>query len=234
MVSLGLPISFPVTNPAIPWVAEYHERAKDAGTVSSTVINPPNSTATRASTYGSLAEEYRLTDMQFATPEDVEGQTLEQEYQSYVTAPLSKPGTDMLKFWEVGNLSITSLIYSYTVQQLSESTQPTFFGMSLNFIPIQASAVPSECVFSSSTETDTKKRNRINPVLMEALQMLKFVLKQSCLNFTEGWVTPQSMLQDEEPDSVKDLLSDLLGLNSEDAIDEIIQEFGDDDHDDVG
>jgi len=198
------------------------------------VINLPNSTATRAPAYRSLAEEYGLTDMQFATPEDVEGQTLEQEYQSYVTAPLSKPGTDMLKFWEVGNLSITSLIYSYTVQQLSESTQPTFFGMSLNFIPIQASAVPSECVFSSSTETDTKKRNRINPVLMEALQMLKFAFTQSRLNFTEGWVTPQSMLQDKEPDSVKDLLSDLLGLNSEDAIDEIIQEFGDDDHDDVG
>jgi len=64
-------------------------------------------TATHAPTYGSLAEEHGLTDMQFATPEDVEGQMLEQ---SYVTA-LSKPGTDMLKFWEVGNLSITSLIY---------------------------------------------------------------------------------------------------------------------------
>jgi len=88
-------------------MAEYREWAKDAGTVSSML---PNLTATRTPTYGSLAEEYRLTDMQFVTPEDVEGQTLEQEYQSYVTG-LSKPGTDMLKFWEVGNLSITSLIY---------------------------------------------------------------------------------------------------------------------------
>ena len=212
-------------------MAEYHERARDAGVASSTVTDPMNSTAIPAHT--SLAEQYGLTDMQFGTLEDIDGQTLEQEYQSYITAALSKQGTDMLKFWEVGNLSITSLIYSYTVQQLSESMQPTFFGMSLNFIPIQASAVPSECVFSSSGETDTKKRNRINPVLMEALQMLKFALKQSCLNFTEGWATPQSMLQDEEPDSAKDLLSDLLGLNSEDAIDEIIQEFGDDDHDDA-
>ena len=64
--------------------------------------------------------------------------------------------------------------------------------------------------------------------------MLKFTLKQSRLNFTDGWATPQSMLQDEEPDSARDLLSDLLSLNSEDAIDEIIQEFGDDDHDDAG
>ena len=91
-------------------MAEYRKQAKDAGTISSMVINLPNLTATHVTTYGSLAEEYRLTDMQFVTLEDVKGQTMEQEYQSYVTA-LSKLGTDMLKFWEVGNLSITSLIY---------------------------------------------------------------------------------------------------------------------------
>jgi hypothetical protein len=28
-------------------------------------------------------------------------QTLEQEYQSYVTAALSKPGTDIVKYWDV-------------------------------------------------------------------------------------------------------------------------------------
>jgi hypothetical protein len=50
--------------------------------------------------------------MQFGAPEDTVGQTLEQEYQSYITAPLSKQGTDMIKFWEVGNnLFIASLIY---------------------------------------------------------------------------------------------------------------------------
>jgi hypothetical protein len=46
--------------------------------------------------------------------------------------------------------------------------------MALVFLPIQASAVPSERVFSLSAETDTSKRNRISPALMEALQMLKF------------------------------------------------------------
>ena len=118
------------------------------------------------------------------------------------------------------------------MQQLSESTHPTFFEVSLDFLPIQASAVPSERVFSSSGETDTKKRNRINPVLMEALQMLKFALKQSRLNFTKNWVTPESFLQDQEPDLDEDLLSHLLALDSEDAIDRIIHDFGDDDGDD--
>ena len=94
----------------------------------------------------------------------------------------------------------TLLIYSYPVQQLSKLTHPTFFEVSLDFLPIQASVVPSEHVFSSSRETDTKKWNCINPVLMEALQMLKFTLKQSHLDFTKNWVMPESFLQDQEPD----------------------------------
>jgi len=104
--------------------------------------------------------------------------------------------------------------------------------MALDYLPIQASAVPSERVFSSSAETDTKKRNHINPVLMEALQMLKFALKQSRLDFTKGWTTSESSLLEVEPEVGKDLLGDLLGLNSEDAIDTIIWDFGEDSGDD--
>jgi len=115
------------------------------------------------------------------------------------------------------------------VQQFSETSLPTCFDMFLDFLLIQASAVPSERVFSSSAETDTKKRNRINPVLMEALQMQKFALKQSRLDFTKYWATPASDLLDQEPEIGQDLLADLLsGHNSEDVIDKIIQDFGED------
>ena len=101
--------------------------------------------------------------------------------------------------------------------------------MSLDFLPIQASAVPSERVFLSSVETDTKKRNRINPVLMEALQMRKFALKQSRLDFTKYWATLEFDLPEQEPEIGQDLLADLLsGHNSEDIIDKIIQDFGED------
>ncbi|KAF8186121.1 hypothetical protein K438DRAFT_1596465, partial [Mycena galopus ATCC 62051] len=48
---------------------------------------------------------------------------------------------------------------------------------------IQTTSVPSEQVFSSSTQTDTKRRNRLSPLLMEALQMLKFNFKKSRVNF---------------------------------------------------
>ncbi|KAF8833291.1 hypothetical protein BDN67DRAFT_859400, partial [Paxillus ammoniavirescens] len=59
------------------------------------------------------------------------------------------------------------------------------FAIALDHLPIQASAVPCERIFSSSAETDTKKCNRISPMLMEALQMLKYDFKKCRLNFTD-------------------------------------------------
>ncbi|KAH9072203.1 hypothetical protein EDB83DRAFT_2189054, partial [Lactarius deliciosus] len=48
------------------------------------------------------------------------------------------------------------------------------FTMSADILPIQGSAVPCECVFSSAKETMTAHCNHITPALMETLQMLKF------------------------------------------------------------
>ena len=107
--------------------------------------------------------------------------------------------------------------------------------MALDYLPIQASSVPSERVFSSSAETDTKRRNRIHPVLMEALQMLKFSLKQRRLNFTDGWAVTEDELEyytDDDEDSA-DLLGKLTSEIREDGIDidEVIHVVGQDDED---
>src|ERR1700683_2080457 len=80
---------------------EYHQRAK-ARAPPSTIVTPIEPTAAPAYTH--LAQKYGLTDMWLGASQDTEAQTLEQEYQSYVTAPLSVEGTDMLRFWEVCNL----------------------------------------------------------------------------------------------------------------------------------
>jgi len=117
----------------------------------------------------------------------------------------------------------------HSEKQSSQLMHLTFFEMALDYLLIQASAVPSEQVFSSSAETDTKKHNHINPVLMEALQMLKFTLKKACLNFTSGWITSERDMQAE--DSEQDLLAALLGENHEDTLDRIIQNFSQDDSD---
>jgi len=63
---------------------------------SSAVVDPTPSAAISA--YMPLAAQYGLSDMEFESSEDIQGQTMEQEYQLYVTAAPSKPGTDMLKF----------------------------------------------------------------------------------------------------------------------------------------
>jgi hypothetical protein len=77
---------------------------------------------------------------------------------------------------------------------------PTIFRGALDYLPIQASTIPSERVFSSSAETDTKKRNRINPILMESLQMLKVTFKKDRLDFTGGWITPDHLMEEWVPD----------------------------------
>lgn len=72
--------------------------------------------------------------------------------------------------------------------------------MAMDFLPIQATSVPCERVFSSSADTDTKKRNRILPDLMEALQIYKFGLKHDTIDFTSGLVSLVEDLQEDTPD----------------------------------
>jgi len=89
---------------------------------------------------------------------------------------------------------------------------------------VQATSVPCKRVFSSSKETDTAKRNRINPALMEAIQLLKFQLKKQCLNFTAGWSTSESAMGGPSNPS-GDLLNDLFMCNPDSVMDNILNEF---------
>lgn len=68
----------------------------------------------------------------------------------------------------------------------------------MDYLPVQATSVPCERVFSSAKETDTAKRNRISPVLMEALQLLKFLLKKRRLDFMKGWAVPEADMKGED------------------------------------
>jgi len=55
---------------------------------------------------------------------------------------------------------------------------------------------------------DMKRRNQISPLMMEALQMLKFHLKKRRLSFTQGWVTSEKKMLDDADGT--DLLAGLL------------------------
>ena len=63
---------------------------------------------------------------------------------------------------------------------------PRIFRLAMDIIPIQASSVACERVFSSGKQTMTPQRGRISAKLMEALQMLKFsIRKESPLKFSD-------------------------------------------------
>ena len=63
----------------------------------------------------------------------------------------------------------------------------------------------------------------MSPVLMEALQMLKFVLKKQHLNFMDGWAVPEEAMR-EVPKSDGDLTA-LLVNNSDAVMDGILEDF---------
>ncbi|EKM56582.1 uncharacterized protein PHACADRAFT_92918, partial [Phanerochaete carnosa HHB-10118-sp] len=74
-----------------------------------------------------------------------------------------------------------------TYWKASQTRFPTIYAIAMDILPIQASAVPCEHVFSSGKITVTDRRNKIGGELMEALQILKFRFKQGhSLSFTHG------------------------------------------------
>lgn len=77
------------------------------------------------------------------------------------------------------------------------SIYPLLFRIALDVLPVQASSVSSERVFSSSKETCTKRRNRLSPVLVEALQHLKFLFRQQDLAFEEEMPDPDAQPEPE-------------------------------------
>ncbi|CDO76573.1 hypothetical protein BN946_scf184831.g9 [Trametes cinnabarina] len=103
-------------------------------------------------------------------------------------------GADLLGYW-----ALNRHVYPYMHQ------------LALDILAVQASAVACERVFSSSKETDTLRRSRINPELMEALQCLKYHFKQSRLNLAHHLVAREEDYAIEGPvtyAAVKELISE--------------------------
>jgi hypothetical protein len=71
------------------------------------------------------------------------------------------------------------------------------FAIAMDYLLIQATSVPCEHIFLSAKETDMAKQNRMSPVLMEALQLLKFMLKKQHLNFMKGWAVLEEDMNEE-------------------------------------
>lgn len=92
--------------------------------------------------------------------------------------------------------------------------------MALDVMPAQASAVPSERVFSSGKETDAMRRSQMSATTMEILQVLKFNLKSERLDFRNRWVATEAELQALDIDPA--VLTTLLANRDLDQLSDII------------
>ena len=159
-------------------------------------------------------------------------QSVEDELSAYLSSQVQQD-VSLVCFWQIRTSIINSLVLMFYLQ-VSQSAYLTLFWITMDYLPIQALSVPCERVFSSSAETMTKHRNRISPVLMEALQMMKFFLKKDRLKFMEGLVTLQhEMWLDEDEDDVLAWIID-ANLNKEEvmqAVDDVIIMIAEDEGD---
>jgi hAT family C-terminal dimerisation region len=149
------------------------------------------------------------------------------EYAKYSLGDRCLENPDILHFWEVGK-SIIEWCDNSRSEKVNRAEFPTLYAMAMDYLPVQATSVPCERVFSSAKETDTAKRNRISPVLMEALQLFKFSLKKERLNFTDGWSTSESAMR-ENPAPSHDTLDTLLKGDEDTALDAVLKDFLTDD-----
>ncbi|KAF5369673.1 hypothetical protein D9615_010259 [Tricholomella constricta] len=97
----------------------------------------------------------------------------EKEFLTYISRGL-ETGQTLLRYWDVNEMDL-----------------PLMFSVAMDVLPVQASAVPCERVFSLSKETTTLRRSCLSPGLMEMLQVLKYAYKQDRLDFTEDWVAKE-------------------------------------------
>ncbi|TFY53021.1 hypothetical protein EVJ58_g9686 [Rhodofomes roseus] len=95
--------------------------------------------------------------------------TVEEEYSIWAAHGAEPEHGDALAYWR-----------NKTVQ----TTFPVLFRITMDYLPIQSTSVPSERVFSSSAETNTPRRNCMGPKLMEATQVSKYLIKRDRLSFT--------------------------------------------------
>lgn len=125
------------------------------------------------------------------------------ELDKYKQDPLAGADINLMVFWKVSTRAIQShsnhLLISPCPQENREE-YPLLYRVALDILPVPASAVASERVFSSSKETDRLRRSRLSGAMMEVLQVIKYSLKQ---RLREGvgprlLSKPEDLLQDDE------------------------------------
>ncbi|TFY51364.1 hypothetical protein EVJ58_g10610 [Rhodofomes roseus] len=136
-----------------------------------------------------------------AAPGQREVNSVDRKYAEWVAKGREPEHEDVLLYWSNPNV---------------KKQWPILWRIAMDYLPIQATSVPCERLFSSSADTDTLKCNCIGSQLMEALQVLKYLIKRNQLSFTRHLQSLSNL--------VNDLLAEkeeVLSVHADLAVDDI-------------
>jgi hypothetical protein len=99
------------------------------------------------------------------------------------------------------------------------------FKVALDILPVQASSVSCERIFSSSKETCAMRRNLLSSALLEVLQVLKHVYKQGRLDFTSDLVATEEDYSVES--ATEAAINELVSLGKTDELLNLLRSMDD-------
>jgi hypothetical protein len=105
---------------------------------------------------------------------------------------------DLLRWWQVCRIVDIFIHPMLTRTQANGRDYPILYRLALDVLPMQASAVPMERVFSSAKESTRLRRANLAPSMMGMLQVLKFGFRQDRLNFMASYISTEKELVDAE------------------------------------
>jgi hypothetical protein len=99
----------------------------------------------------------------------------EHEYNLYISQKHQLNGLTIIEWWALCNFfSVHSTLrVSDSPRQDKASTLPSWTSFARDYLPIMASSIPSEHIFSGTGITITKRRNRLKSDIVKAVQVLK-------------------------------------------------------------
>jgi hypothetical protein len=112
------------------------------------------------------------TERATSDPKDVEKPWLK-EFNGYLHDIEDLGGWSIVRWWGVSTVLTPIALAINSASQLKATHYPVWVSLALDYLPIMASSVSSERAFSSAGITITKRRNRLGPDIVEALQFLK-------------------------------------------------------------
>jgi hAT family C-terminal dimerisation region len=95
---------------------------------------------------------------------------------------------DLVRYWNVSFCVCYLGCCAELKWKDSETIHPLVLKVALDVLPVQASAVPCERVFSSSKETCVLRRSLLSAGMLEVLQVLKHHYKEERLDFISHWI----------------------------------------------